>query len=377
MSESKSVRYVFLDVLRALAVLWMIQVHITNVVLAPSLKTDWVFSLLNISNGFVAPTFIFCAGIGLYIALSRKGSTYLSFQQPLWEYLRRLMFILFWAYMLHVPVFSYAGLRELTPDQLLPWLQFDVLQTIVYASLVALALYFIVRDLHRTAIVSGVLSLLIFFVTVFIWQWADRSNLPAFLWYGLSNTTPSGFPFIPWSGYLLAGLYFSDLFFRSANKQRLSKYLVAIGITLPILIFLWKGAQVHTPWKELWWASSPGMFLFRISGIMVGFGGLFLIEHKLNASKWGGTLQILGMESLFLYLSHLQIVYGALTPDIIARLGITNGNYATIAISWVVVTVPLVFAAVVWHRFKKSKPTTARWLLAAQIAGTISLCLVL
>ncbi|MCX6141239.1 MAG: heparan-alpha-glucosaminide N-acetyltransferase domain-containing protein, partial [Candidatus Kapabacteria bacterium] len=103
---AKGERFAFLDVVRGLAVIWMIQVHVTNVVLDPSLRVGWFFDALNISNGFVAPTFIFCAGAGLWIALSRKGPTYRLFGSELFTYLRRLSYILVWAYVLHAPFFS-------------------------------------------------------------------------------------------------------------------------------------------------------------------------------------------------------------------------------------------------------------------------------
>lgn len=377
MTSATPQRFVFLDVLRALAVLWMIQVHITNVILAPSLKTDWIYNLLNISNGFVAPAFIFCAGIGLYIALTRKAEDYLQFKQPLRDYLRRLSFILFWAYMLHIPVFAFSKFPTLTLLELQSWLQFDVLQTIVFASLTVLLVFFIARDVHNTALISGVTACGVFFGTVFMWQHINASHLPVWITYALSNNSPSGFPYLPWSGYLMAGVFFSDMFFRASNKQLLARYLVGVGLVLPVLIFMWKGAQVHTPWSDLWWSSSPGMHAFRICGLLVGFGGLFLIENFLRSSKVGTTLQILGMESLFLYLSHLQIVYGEFTPRLFAWLGIHDGNYATVAVAWLVITIPLVYAAIVWHRFKKTKPVAARWILTAQIVCTLLLFMIL
>lgn len=371
MTAAKSERYVFLDVLRAFAVIWMIQVHITNVVLADELKHGWWYNLLNISNGFVAPAFIFCAGCGLYIALTRKGSAYLQLQPALWDYLRRLSYVLFWAYMFHVPVFAFSKFSLLPTDAVRSWLQFDVLHTIVYASLIVLGLFLVLRSVHWTSVACGILAGLVFTTTVFVQQWVNASDLPYWLAYAFSNKPPSTFPIVPWSGYLFAGMFFSNLFFRVDNKLKLSRWLVGLGVTLPVVIFWIKSLDIPSPWHDVWWYTSPGVHGFRICGLMVGFGGLFLIEDWLKQSRTGTFLQIVGMESLFLYLSHLQVVYGAYTPDILENFGWSQGNYLTVATMWIALTIPLLVAMYGWHWFKRQRPTLARWVLAMQIVVTL------
>jgi predicted acyltransferase len=162
---AKSQRYAFLDVLRAIAVIWMIQVHVTNVFLDTELRSGWFFTLLNISNGFVAPTFIFCAGGGLWIALSRKGAQYLALDPSLWQYLKRLAYILFWAYVLHMPAWSLVEMTTLPTDVLFTGFQVDVLQTIVYSSLFAVATFFLMRDLSRTSWTLAGLCVIIWLTT--------------------------------------------------------------------------------------------------------------------------------------------------------------------------------------------------------------------
>ncbi|MBU3741713.1 MAG: DUF1624 domain-containing protein, partial [Candidatus Kapabacteria bacterium] len=140
-------RFMFLDVARGIAVLWMIQVHITNQLIDPAIRSTIPFRALNLSNGYVAPTFIFCAGAGLWIALSRKGQDFLGGGAALWDYMRRLSFILFWAYLLHMPLYSLERWLHVAPAELMGGLQFDVLHTIVFASLTVLGVFLTVRNL--------------------------------------------------------------------------------------------------------------------------------------------------------------------------------------------------------------------------------------
>ena len=357
-------RYVFLDVLRGIAVLWMVQVHVTNVFLFPELRTGSFFEWLNISNGFVAPAFLFCAGSGLWIALSRKGGAYLKFDSSLALYLRRLAYILFWAYLLHIPTFSLMGMLDLPHEQLVMGLQVDILQTIVYASLVVLAAFLILRDLHRAAIASALIAGVISITTVWLWPWAERA-LPEPLSVMLTPRSP--FPLLPWMAYLLMGVFVTGWFMRTQDKTHLAQWFVLGGLAAPFVIFMVKGLPFTSPWSDVWWQASPPSQLFRISGILFSFGGLFLIEQWLANHRSGRILQTMGMESLFLYLSHLMIVYGNGPIITEALFGFTHVGYAGVIAIWLIVTAPLVVIAFWWHRVKKERPKLARWILIVQI----------
>ena len=75
-APTKKERLAFIDVLRGWAVLWMIQTHVANACLAEPYRQGWLFGLLELSNGFVAVTFLFCAGAGVWLAASRKAAEF-------------------------------------------------------------------------------------------------------------------------------------------------------------------------------------------------------------------------------------------------------------------------------------------------------------
>lgn len=363
----KSHRFAFLDVLRGFAVLWMIQVHLTNVLLDPSLRETLIFYLLNISNGFVAPAFIFCAGSGLWIALDRKGASYLSYGTDLWLYMRRLVYILLWGYMLHVPFYSLERTLRGTEQELLPWLQTDVLQTIVYASLIALACFLIIRDLRKTTIVYGVLAIIIMTGTVFVWDSDPAAWLPGSLAIMILPAPASLFPLLPWMCYLFAGAFITGVFMRSEQKTRLAWRMIWLSIAVSVLIFLLKLLPFNSPWTNSWWSTSPGLHLFRISGVVLVMCVLYLVEQRLRNSRFGIELQIIGNESLFLYISHLLIVYGSAAIIIKTITGVTSTGYAGIGIAWVALTVPLLLVIRWWHTFKRNRPEVARKVIVGQM----------
>jgi uncharacterized membrane protein len=355
MAKAKGERFAFLDVVRGLAVIWMIQVHVTNVVLDPALRIGWIFDVLNISNGFVAPTFIFCAGAGLWIALSRKGESYRTFGSDLFGYLRRLGYILVWAYSLHAPFYSLDRVLIATGEELLPWLQIDVLQTIVFSSLAALCIYLGLGDLRKTTWAYGVVA-----AAIICGTWATG------FW-----PRESPFPLLPWSGYLFAGAFVTGLFMQAEDKGRIARWMFWIGLIGPFMIFLSKNIGPAMPWDESWWRSSPGMHLFRICGTLMLLGLLYTQEQRMRTSKLGTMLQTIGNESLFMYVGHLLFVYGSMQSVIAYIYGSSTLNYLGVAVVWISVTVIFVGLMMIWHSLKTKRPGLAQRIIIIQLAWMV------
>lgn len=364
-------RFIFLDVLRGLAALWMIQVHVLNVLLDPALRTGWFFDGLNISNGFVAPTFIFCAGSGLWIALSRKGEKFRHLTPELFDYLRRLSYILFWSYMLHVPFFSLDRTLYEPLVNILPWLQIDVLQTIVYSSLAVLVVHALSRNLRTATWICGALAVVIMTGTAFIWLAGPIWWLPRPLSIMISPPPDSPFPLLPWSCYLFAGVFVTGIFMTSTNQRRLAIRLAIGSIVLTAVIFVIKNVPPMLPWDDIWWKTSPGLHLFRICGTVLGMSLLYLIEDRLQHSGLAKGLQVIGNESLFIYISHLLIVYGSMGAIIRATTDLSYMGYGGVAIVYVVITLPLLGIMWWWHGFKRERPELARRMLAVQVLWMI------
>lgn len=356
---SKGQRFAFLDAARGIAVLWMIQVHVTNVILDPALRASWWFNLLNISNGYVAPTFIFCAGSGLWIALSRRGTIYLEAGTELWTYLKRLSYVLFCAYVMHTPVFSLHGMLASPEATWTSWLQLDVLHVIVYASLAALAVFFVLRDLMRSTFAYGIIAAVIMAVS---WS-VPRGGV-------------SQFPLLPWSGYLFAGAAITGWFMQSPDKTRLARLFVIIGLVGPILLFASKGLAIAMPWDAVWWRSPSGL-LFRVCATLLLLGSLFHIEESLANSRLGRLLVTLGNESLFMYIGHLLLVYGSLVPWLDTLVGKHHFGLDITLTIWIAVTALFTLLMLAWRHLKADRPERAALLLKLQVGGLIMAFLLL
>ncbi|CAN5429575.1 hypothetical protein BH10BAC6_BH10BAC6_07500 [soil metagenome] len=350
-----STRFVFLDVIRGIAVLWMIQVHITNSFLDPALRHSPFFDVLNISNGYVAPTFIFCAGAGFWIAIGRKMQAYLEGGTVLRGYLRRLFYILWCGYVLHVPFYSLDRMLIATRAEVMPGLQVDVLHTIVFSSLLALCIVFATKSVVRMTTMCGIAALTIMFTS--------------WIAYVIGTPPDSPFPLLPWSTYFFAGVYLTGTFMTSTQKDLMAKRWVALGIVGPFVLFFLHELPFAMPWESLWWKASPSILLFRLCATMLLFGGLYLMEKRLQVSRVATFLQRVGQESLLMYVAHLLIVYGHGADLIRDVLHIHDTGFLGVAAIYIVITIPLLFFMWWWHDFKKRSPDMAVRVLTAQIIG--------
>jgi uncharacterized membrane protein len=354
-------RLLFIDLLRGLAAIWMIETHNVNSFLSSQYQGGWFFSGVSISNGFVAVCFIFCAGAGFWIAASRKVEDYKKFAPSFWLYLRRLGFILAAAYWAHFPEFSFWRILHSTPEQVLSILQCDVLHCIVFSSLIALGMVLILPRKVPLVWVFGFLALGIFFATPLVWAVDVFQYMPAFPATLFARQPISPFPLFPWGGYFFAGAAITGLFMQAVNQKEFAKRLVLVGILSPILIFIIKDIPFEYPGWQDWWFVSPGHSLFRTSGVIAGFGLLYLVENYIRRfEQITDVLVLCGQESLFIYLLQGMLIYGT-----VANVGIKH-FLPTIVTPIEIIILTAVIVAVcyslahIWHHYKQQDAVRAR-----------------
>jgi uncharacterized membrane protein len=330
-------------------------------------RNYWLFNVLNTTNGYVSVTFIFCAGAGFWLAASRKADEYKRFAPSLWHYVRRLGFILLVAYWLHIPEFSLQKLLIAPVERQNILFVCDVLHAIVMASVLALLCLLSAPSLKVLRWMFVALAMVFVFGAPFVWQLEPDQFLPRMLGAYLSKPPAAAFPLFPWCGYFFIGAALTAFFLDHphADRIRLAWWLVGVSLVMPAAtLFL----ELFTPfrwllnygWGQNWYLCSPGNCLFRVSGSVLLFAGLFLMEEKMLAHRIGsriaGWLQLLGKESLFVYVFHLMLVYGS---PVSLGLGYFTGNsfkpLAVIIVTSVMV-IAVYEATTHWHKFKRTEP---------------------
>jgi uncharacterized membrane protein len=358
----KKKRQIFIDVLRGIAVLWMIETHVVDVCLWRDFKHGFFYDMLNISNGFVAVTFLFCAGAGFWLAAEKKVQDYKHFKAPLWVYLRRLGLILILAYYMHLPVFSFSKLFAMTPVQMNIFFQNDVLQTIVYSSIIALIFLMLSPKNIIFKYLSIALALFFILPAPYMYYIDPFEKLPYFFAFLVSFPPISKFPLFPWAGYFFAGIAMTAFFMDSKNRDKFAKTALITSIVLLFLIYNLRDSIAFINMDQ-WWKISPFHTLFRLCGSIFAFTSLYLLEKYYTDKKYINFLVISGRESLYLYMSHLMIVYGSVANFGVKYLGLNGCNPFETLLMILGIGGLCYTTAAGWHSIKLNYPKRAQMIM--------------
>ncbi len=377
METSPKTRLSFIDFLRGIAVLWMIEVHVIDICLDPALKTGLAFEWLDISNGFVAVAFIFCAGIGFQLAFDKKEQDYRSFKAPLWIYLRRLSHILLLAYWLHLPAFSLQRLLNASPIEFQRFADCDVLQAIVFSSLIALLISLAIPGARLRTLTTAALAIASFGSAWFVLPLNLFEQSPSIVSAALSGVPTSKFPVVPYSGYFFSGMLLIRLFMQSPNKDRAARMtLLSSAVVCVVVIFL-RGSSHDFPGAQDWWHLSFGHGLFRLSVVVMALMSLYLFRSLLENTKVGDFLVLCGQESLFMYIFHLFVVYGYIGNYSLQGWAQHGWGWMANTVAYVLISALTYVLCRYWHLYKKQKPQASARALRVVLVGAILLfCLI-
>jgi len=269
-------RLFYIDYYRAIIVLLMIQGHILRALLSDNLKTGKWFIIHEFIHGAVAPGFLFLSGFLFYHTI--KNKTFVDYINKLYAYTGIIVI----GYFLHLPFLSFKKLSRLwNTDVKNGFLQIDILQTIGFSLIISLFAWILFKK-HFTVFVF-VIILFNFYHMFFPF----KINNYFFSFFFDNKLSP--FPLFPWSIYFFIGVL-ANRYFKKFNI----KLLIFSGLLLSLQIFF------------------GGVIIERVSDIGKILFLLSITQYFLN-KEYKSLKPFLraSRESLFLYASHIMIVYGS------------------------------------------------------------------
>ncbi len=339
----KKQRLYFIDYMKFLAVLLMIQGHTFRILLwEPARQQGW-YRIHEFIHGVTAPAFMFAAGFVFYIVTRRHWPDMLRFGRSFWKRIRRTFDIIFLGYILHIQSLSLYRTLHLSTKRIGISLQTDVLQSIGVSLLALQILAFISRKRTIFLILTAISSFLIFYFATPVLS----LNLPRTNFFTSYLSPQSLFPLFPYAGYVFSGVIFSFIFYKFKEKKKEILYFIIAGLLGVVFVLLGLFAPFH--WRTRVIFSKFGLVL-----LLLIISRLFeLIKNE----KFRKYLVILGEESLFLYLSHLVILFGWCCFAGIFKI---FGKHSQPLIITSLVFLGLLFVTVImayiWHFFKKRYP---------------------
>ena len=366
-------RALFIDMLKGLALIVMIEVHVVNSMLMPALKESWWFPTLNFINGLVAPSFSFASGMVFVLSLQKGVDQLRTFGKEFWRKLSRIGLIFFVGYSLHLPYYS---LNKILSNQTQPNLEslftVDILQIISTGLIVLFFARIFIKSEKRFYNFILILTAVILIISPLMWKIDFANYLPLFFANYFNKMHGSLFPVFPRWAFVFSGAYVAK-YYLEAKQNNSEKTLTRKMIITGLLFYLISVVVMYVLFvKEL--ANiipNPFFFLERFGLILLSLG-MFRVYLN-NKENYSSLILDVSRESLLVYWVHLQLIYreifwGKSLIDISQR----NYNILQCLIVTLILIVLMLILAKVWSNLKSKYPAYSRWLTAAVIIiGTV------
>jgi uncharacterized membrane protein len=351
-SDTGRPRRGYVDWLRGLAVVIMIEAHTIDSWTAPPWRTIDAYWYGQLIAGMSAPLFLFLAGVSVSMASASRVRRGASIQEASTTMVRRGGWIFVLALLFRIQSFvvspgsSFYGI-----------LKVDILNVMGPAIAGAALVWGLAKRRVPQIISLAVIACAITVITPLVraadWLAPLPDVIEAYLRPQAGRTT---FSFFPWTAFVFAGAALGVLLdaCRSGEAERRLQYWLA-GVGLSIAGVAFACSYLPSPFRESYfWTSSASFFFIRIGVIVASFALAYLWEHRPTGARFS-PFQQFGRTSLFVYWIHVELVYGFISTPLHRNLSLPAWFVAYVLFT------ALMFKASMWWTNRQKQPKAARW----------------
>jgi uncharacterized membrane protein len=306
--ESK--RLYFIDIIRAFAIIMMLQGHFINTLLDTGYRDleSIPYAVWSYFRGITAPTFFTISGL-IFTYLLLKAKEKGEEKKRMRKGIIRGFFLIFVGYLIRIPFLEWLfGTFDMY------FLVVDVLQCIGLSLIGIILLYFLsAKKILLFSFITLILGTFIF-VTEPLYRGINFENIPLIFRNYISKSSGSIFTIIPWFGYVSFGAFLATIFFNHIHQKYFKPIAIGSFILVgSILIFhssyiLCKISEA-TNIKLFLDAASYNYLFIRLGNVMLYFSFFYAFENYL---KYPLILKI-GQKTLSIYVIHFILIYGSFT----------------------------------------------------------------
>ena len=340
-------RFPFLDWMRGLAVVIMIQCHVFNSFTRLDLRDGGPYILSQFVGGMAAPLFLFMAGMTLAFQMESLYRREPDPRRRWWAAMRRAGYILAIAFAFRLT--NWMGSYPNGSAQEI--FKVDILNCMGVA-MAAFSVAAMVRPAARAQFAVG-LALAIAAASPLMTN-ISWTGAPDLLHQYLVPVTGRGqFAFFPCAAYVGFGLALGTVVKRTAEERfdRLVQWtvLLAFGMIFAAQYFANIPFSVYP--KSNFWTDSPSLILIRVGVAMLMLAAAYLWTQYGAQASWS-WMQTLGKTSLMVYWVHVVMVYGALGRPLKRTMNIPQAALATLIVIGMMVALS---AGKLWWKARRAQ----------------------
>jgi uncharacterized membrane protein len=301
-------RRTYLDWLRGLAVLIMVEAHLFDAWVRLADRSERPYQWAMVVGGFSAPLFLFLAGVAMALAAGSRLRKGLTTSDVAAMARRRGWQILGLAFLFRLQSFIISG--GPFPQTLL---KVDILNVMGLSMVLAAVVWGLgSRDPWRGAALAAV-ALIVAMVTPFVRSASIVGDMPyAIQWYFRAVPGSGAFTLFPWVGFLLLGMVIGLWLDRARTDTDERAVLTAMAIAGPVIAVAGYLSAYLPPVYSgtTFWTGSPTYFFVRLGVLITAIP----IAYAWSAYFRGWSpLRDFGVASLFVYWIHVEMVYGVVS----------------------------------------------------------------
>jgi uncharacterized membrane protein len=347
----KSARLQYLDWMRGLAALIMLQGHSFHSFTKPELRNSGAYVLSQFVGGIAPAIFLFLTGVTLAFRMDKAEVRGVSAGGRLLAALRRARYLVILAFLFRIQLWLF-GLPKTSWTDIF---RVDVLNSMALAVAV-LSIMAVFRTVERVRL-CAILGVLIAAASPLVSQ-IHWSPLPAVIKNYLAPDYLF-FSFFPWAAFLAFGLSVGSVIrlLKEDQMDRAMQWAALIGLALIAGGRYFADLPYSLYSKSDFWLDSPTLILIKLGILLLIVSFSFLWNRFAAAPSWSFVRQ-LGSTSLLVYWVHVEIVYGRWFGSWKENLDTTQA--ATFAFVLILAMLALSIAKTSGNRWSRM-PAALRW----------------
>jgi len=301
-TKTSAYRLQYLDWLRGLGAVIMLQGHVFHSFLKPELREGGPFLLSQFVGGMPPAIFLFLTGITLAFLMDsteRKGLSPGGRLEAVWRRAGYL-FLLAFAFRLQLWLFAWPS----------PWtdlLRVDILNCmgLAVAAMSAMALFPTAERVRLSAALGLGIAFASPWISQIDWSWAP-SLVRAYI-----VPDYNFFSFFPWAAYLAFGVSAGSILrvMRDESMERGMQWAALLGGALILGGQYFGNLPFSIYEKSEFWLNSPAQVTVKL-GVTLLLAAFAFLWTRHGAKRGWSWVRQFGTTSLLVYWVHIELVYG-------------------------------------------------------------------